>query len=353
MTSITGAPDRAWVEVKLAALADNARTVARISGARLLPMIKADGYGLGALAVARALAPLDPWGFGVATNEEAALLRAAHVEHPLVVFSPLHSSHIPAALKYGVRPVIGDAAALREWIGVTEAPFHIEIDSGMGRSGFRWDDASGWQTLLRDARGCEGIFTHFHSAETDPGATTVQWERLQAVVTGLPYRPALIHAANSAAALAGREFAGDLVRPGIFLYGGSAGAHRPAPVARLQARVVALRTLGPGESVSYAATWVAQEEAVVATLGIGYADGVHRSLSNHGVVELGDAVVPVVGRVTMDFTMVLPAAPCRIGDVATIYGGRVPLDEQAARAGTISYELLTAIGPRIQRRYLP
>ena len=116
---------------------------------------------------------------------------------------------------------------------------------------------------------------------------------------------------------------------------------------------VALRTLRPGESVSYAATWVAQEATVVATLGIGYADGVHRSLSNRGVVELGDAVVPVVGRVTMDFTMVLPAAPCRIGDVATIYGGRVPLDEQATRAGTISYELLTAIGPRIQRRYLP
>ncbi|MEO8635462.1 MAG: alanine racemase [Gemmatimonadales bacterium] len=353
MTSITAAPDRAWAEVNLAALADNARTVARVSGSRLLPMLKADAYGLGACAAARALAPLDPWGFGVATIEEAALLRSAGIDHPLVVFSPLQLSQIPVTLTHGVRPVIGDAPALQAWVAASDAPFHVEIDTGMARSGFRWDDTSGWQRLLRDVRGCEGIFTHFHSAETDPASVPVQWERLQAVVSALPQRPALVHAANSAVALRGPEFAGDLVRPGIFLYGGDAGRHHAAPVVRLHARVVAMRTLPEGATVSYGGTWTARESTVVATLGIGYADGLHRSLSNCGAVELGGVVVPVVGRVTMDFTMVVPAAPCRIGDLATIFGGRVSLDDQAAHAGTISYELLTAMGPRIQRRYHP
>ncbi len=351
MTSITDAPVRAWAEVDLAALADNARTVARVSGARLLPMIKADAYGIGAPAAVRALAPLNPWGFGVATLEEAAALRAIGVAHPLVVFSPLHPDQIPSAIADGIRPVIGDAAALQAWNGAGGGPFHVEIDTGMGRTGFRWDDAAGWRVLLGDAGACEGIFTHFHSAEADPGSLIIQWERLQAVVAALPYRPALVHAANSAAALGGQAFSGDLVRPGIFLYGGNAGPHLPVAVVRLQARVVAVRTVRAGDSVSYDATWVAEADTVVATLGIGYADGLHRSLSNRGVVELDGAVVPIVGRVTMDFTMVVPAGPCRIGDVATIFGGRVSLDDQATRAGTISYELLTAMGPRIQRRY--
>ncbi|MDZ4865529.1 MAG: alanine racemase [Gemmatimonadota bacterium] len=351
MTSITDAPERAWAEVDLTALAGNARTVARVSGTRLLPMIKADAYGIGAPAAVRALAPLSPWGFGVATLEEAAALRATGVDHPLVAFSPLHPRQIPSAVAHGVRPVIGDTAALRDWIGASGGPFHAEIDTGMGRTGFRWDETGGWRELLSDAGACEGIFTHFHSAETDPGSVTVQWERLQAIVSTLRHRPALVHAANSAAALGGPAFAGDLVRPGIFLYGGNAGHRQAAPVVRLQARVVAIRTIRTGDSVSYDAIWVAKADTVVATLGIGYADGLHRSLSNCGVVELNGAVVPIVGRVTMDFTMVVPAGPCQIGDVATIFGGRVSLDDQATRAGTISYELLTAMGPRIQRRY--
>ena len=351
MTSITDPPDRAWAEVNLTALTDNARTVAQASGARLLPMIKADAYGIGAPATIRALAPLDPWGFGVATSQEAAALRAAGIDHPLVVFSPLQPSEISAALRHGVRPVIGDPIALQAWIQASDSPFHVEIDTGMSRSGFRWDDTSGWPDLLRDVRGCEGIFTHFHSAEASTGSVSVQWDRLQAVINALPVRPPLVHAANSAAALSGRAFAGDLVRPGIFLYGGNAGRYRAVPVVRLRARVVAVRTVHAGAGVSYDATWVAKQDTFVATLGIGYADGLHRSLGNHGLVELGDAVVPIIGRVTMDFAMVVPAGPCRVGDVATIFGGRVSLDDQAARAGTISYELLTAMGPRIQRRY--
>ncbi len=348
---------RAWMEVDLAAVVANARTVAAASGARLLPMVKAGGYGLGAVPVARALLSLNPWGFGVATLAEGIELRRGGVTHPIVVFEPLRPALVHDLFAHRLRPTIGDPAALSAWLDAGDHPFHLEVDTGMHRAGLGWDDSAAWGAIrsrLELSARWEGIFTHFHSAETDPDATAEQWRRLQEVVGGLPRRPPLIHAANSAAALAGPRFAGDMVRPGIFLYGGSAGASAPAPqpVARLKARVIATRTVRTGDSVSYAATWRAPRDTAVATIGMGYADGLPRSLSNRGVVELGNDPAPIVGRVTMDMTMVRAPGPVAVGDVATVWGGLVSLDEQARHAGTISYELLTSVAPRVERRYL-
>jgi alanine racemase len=150
----------------------------------------------------------------------------------------------------------------------------------------------------------------------------------------------------------GPELGADLARPGIFLYGGRAGALVPEPVARLRARVVALRRLRPGDTVSYGSEAAVDRETTVATLAIGYADGVPRSLGSRGPVELDGRLVPILGRVTMDMLMVDAGdEPVRVGDVATLFGGLVTLDDQAAHAGTISYELLTRIAPRIPRRY--
>ncbi len=351
MTSIPDETARAWAEVDLAALVANARTVARISGARLLPMVKANGYGLGAVACVRALEALDPWGFGVATLEEGAALRAARISRPILVFTPLSPAQITDHLANDLRPVIGDEAALRAWLAAGPHPFHIEVDTGMSRTGFSWRADSAWCELLKGAKGWEGVFTHFHSAESDLGSVERQWERFSAVLQILPGRPPLVHAANSAAALLGTTYACDLVRPGIFLYGGDVGRFRAEAVVRLRARVLAHRDIGPGDGVSYGATWTAQRDTRIVTLGIGYADGVFRSLSNQGAVELNGQVVPIVGRVTMDFTMLSVEHPCAVGDVATLFGGLVSLDEFAKRAGTINYELLTAMGPRVVRRY--
>jgi alanine racemase len=351
MTSIPHETARVWAEVDLRALVLNARTVGRVSGARLLPMVKANAYGLGALAVARSLEVLDPWGFGVATVEEGAELRAGGITRPIVVFTPLQSILIPRYRAHELRPVLGDAEALSVWIGGSPAPFHVEVDTGMARTGFRWNAEPSWRDRLRDAPGWEGIFTHFHSAEGDAASVHRQWRRFQQVLETLPRRPQLVHAANSAAALAGSTYAADLVRPGIFLYGGVAGTTVPETVVRLRARVVAVRTVRAGDTVSYGATWTAPRDTTVATLAAGYADGIPRSLSNQGAVELGGRVVPIVGRVTMDCIMVAVEGPVALGDVATIYGGLVSLDEQARHAGTISYELITALGTRVARRY--
>jgi alanine racemase len=355
MTSTGGDGARAWVDVDLSALVANARTVMVRSGARLLPMVKANGYGLGAVRVARALDALDPWGFGVATAGEGAELRAAGIGRPIVVFTPLLPGWREACLTADLTPVVGDAAALACWRS-TGRPFHVEIDTGMGRAGVRWDDAATLESLraaLRDGAACEGVFTHFHSADAEPATCEQQWQRFRAVVASLPRRPAFVHGANSAAGLLGPAYAGDLVRPGIFLYGGAAGGSLvPAPVAALRALVVAVRRVATGDSVSYGATWTAARATTIATLGIGYADGVLRSLSNRGAAELAGVVCPIVGRVTMDMTMIDTGdAPVAPGDVGTLFGARVTLDAQAVAAGTIAYELLTALGRRVERRY--
>ena len=348
---------RAWVDVDLAAVVANARTVAAVSRSRLLPMIKADAYGLGALPVARALLSVGPWGFGVASVAEGIDLRRGGIVLPIVVFEPLSPAVVPLLLANRLRPTIGDPAALAAWLEAGDHPFHLEVDTGMHRAGFVWDDAPTWAAIrpqLATSTRWEGIFTHFHSSDTDAEATSEQWRRFEEVIGQLPRRPALIHAANSAAALAGPRMAGDLVRPGIYLYGGAAGGQGPAPqtVARLRSRVVAIRTVRAGESVSYGATWRAPRDSLIATVGIGYADGLHRSLSNRGAVELAGERAPIVGRVTMDMTMVRPAAPCVVGDLVTVWGGQISLDEQARLAGTIGYELLTSLSRRVERRYL-
>jgi alanine racemase len=314
-------------------------------------MVKANGYGLGAVPVSRALEALDPWGFGVATVAEGIELRSAGISRPIVVFSPVVPSGLDDCAMHDLRPALGDVASLAAWIP-TGRPFHLEIDTGMARAGLRWNDGAALAEaarLLASASGWEGVFTHFHSSDSDPAATQAQWERFELLLGALPSRPPLVHAANSAAALAGTRYAADLVRPGIFLYGGAAGGMAPEPVARLCARVIATRHLQAGDSVSYGATWVAQEETSVATLGIGYADGVPRSLSSHGAVEARGRRCPILGRVTMDMTMI--ESDAAVGDVATVFGGIVTLDQQAVAAGTISYELLTSLSSRVERRH--
>src|SRR5688500_16426166 len=227
---------RAWVDVDLAAVVGNARTVATISGSRLLPMVKANGYGLGAVEVARALERVDPWGFGVASVSEGEALRAGGISRPILILTPLLPLWIERCLQLVLRPSIGDVRTLERWIAGGDRPFHLEIDTGMSRAGVRWDDRQALDriaTLLREATGWEGAFTHFAAAESDATATRRQWERFLHVLQAFPRRPPLVHAANSAASLQGKSFAGDIVRPGIFLYGGAVGSIEPRPVAAL------------------------------------------------------------------------------------------------------------------------
>src|SRR3954454_3176455 len=155
---------RSWVDVNLAALLRNARTVAAVSRCRLLPMVEANGYGLGAVPVVQVLEAIDPWGYGVASVEEASILRQAKITRPLLVTTPLLPQWIDHYLELDLRPAIGDGEALEAWVARSDRPFHIEIDSGMSRGGVRWDDAPALnrvRSTLGHAPGWEGAFTHF------------------------------------------------------------------------------------------------------------------------------------------------------------------------------------------------
>jgi len=351
-------PDRTWIEVDLGSLVANAREVqARVPQARLLPMVKANAYGLGAVPVVRALETVDPWGYAVATAHEGAELREAGIVRRILVMGP-QTAALDLVAQHDLTPALGSLDQIDAWLALAPGrPFHVEVDTGMARWGLWWEAFGAEAARFRDAPGFEGVFTHFHSAAETPSSVAEQWGRFQAAVASLPHRPALVHAANSPALLDFPETAGDLVRPGIYLYGGRAGGHAPRPVVRWRARVLTARRLEAGATVSYGATYRAAARTWIATLAAGYADGVPRSLSNVGAVLVGGRRMPIAGRVTMDFTMVACGAegPPRPGDVATLIGAdggdAIALDDFAAMAGRISYEVLTGLGRRVAREY--
>ena len=350
---------RAWIDVDLGALVENARTVARIAGAKLLPVVKANAYGLGAVAVARALEQVDPWGYGVATIEEGAELRAAGITRPILVFMPTRAQLFDQYDLHQLTPALGDAGSILEWTTRGERPFHVEIDTGMGRAGVRWDEVDELGEAV-DTPAFEGCFTHFHSADRNDGSAELQLEQFLAAVKRLSRRPALLHAANSAAALRGTGFAFDLVRPGVFLFGGSPGEafEQPRPVVSVRARVLSVRRVRKGESVSYNASWVAPRDTVIATLGIGYADGVRREVGVRGGAQvlLRGKRCPIVGVVQMDMTLVETGAiEVQVGDIATIVGEeakqRITLNEFAAWSDALPHEFLAGLGQRLPRVY--
>jgi alanine racemase len=360
MESMSRPLSRAWVEVNLAAVVENARTVARVAGTRLLPIVKANAYGLGAVAVSRALEQVDPWGYGVATIEEGAELRAAGIARPVLVCTPAQPDQFAAYQRLDLTPAIGDAASAAAWLDQNpERPCHLEIDTGMGRAGVRWDAIDGVRAVPGTDR-IAGCFTQLHSSERDDGTAERQLERFLGAVQRLPRRPPLLHVANSGAAMRGGSFSLDAVRPGVYLYGGTPGGSLEpgAAVVSLRARVVSVRRVRAGDSVSYNATWTAPRDTVVATLGIGYGDGLRRSAGFTGktTVLLNGARCPIVGLVMMDYTIVdAGETPVRVGDVATLIGaadgGRITLEQFCSGADVMQREFLTGLGSRLQRIY--
>ncbi|MCI0432785.1 MAG: alanine racemase [Gemmatimonadetes bacterium] len=364
---------RAWIDIGLGALRANYETLRRVVGERraIIVMVKADGYGLGAERVVRALESTDPWGYGVAATEEGVALRRAGVRRPIVVFNPLAPQAVDAAAEAGLVASISDVASIERWAAAAgrhgPLSFHVEIDTGMGRAGFDWRETSQWASHVLEAAGertrWEGVYTHFHSADSAEAAPTVaQWERFRDAVAQLPVprEALLVHAANSAAALRWPEVRADAVRPGIFLYGGRAvesGLSTPSPmaVAAVRARVVHVRSVPPGSTVGYGATHVARGWERWATLAIGYGDGLRRALGNRGRALLRGCRVPIVGRISMDMTVVeVSAVPDAVpGDIATLLGAdgesEILLDDVATEAGTIAYEILTGLTPRLPR----
>ncbi len=362
---------RAWLHVRADALRRNLAAVRSAIGPapRLVPMVKADAYGLGVAETVLALAPERPWAWGVATVEEGVELRGLGVREPVIVFPPLVPELMPAAVEADLQVCVSSLPALRaaadaaRRLGVTVS-VHVDVDSGMGRAGFDWRETSAWGPAVAELAGeagvrWVGVFTHLHSADESAESVHEQWGRFQEALAGLPGQPEdlLVHALNSAGAFRAPDCAAGAVRPGIFLYGGRVGPGQPLPepVVSLHARVAHVREAAPGTTVGYGATHRAGRPERWATLPIGYADGLPRALGNRGSALLGGRRVPIVGRISMDMTVVdITDAPgVGVGDVATLVGadGReeITVDEVAGLAGTISYEILTGFTRRLPR----
>ena len=349
-----------WAEVDLSAVAHNVRLLrAGIPAhARLIAVVKANGYGHGAREVGRAALQAGADLLGVSTPAEAVALAGVCGMDRVLALGGLAPQTLPEAVAAGCALVchsaeLADALELAVPAG-ERRDVHLKVDTGMGRLGCRPEEAPALASrIARSPRlRLAGTMTHFASAESDEAMTRAQFARFQEVLSTLQVPPGLRHAANSAAALRHPDLALDGVRCGIALYGCEWPQLRPA--LRLRALVTQVRRLGAGQTVGYNAIWQAPRDSLIATVGAGYADGVLRARSSRGAVVVRSRRAPLVGRVSMDqLTLDVTDVPgVRPGDEATLIGDGISAEEVAGWSGTSSYEVLCAIGPRVRRLYV-
>lgn len=355
----------AYLDIDLGAIAANYRELARRSTpARCAAAIKADAYGLGAAEVAPVLAAAGCQQFFVAHIDEGIALRTLL---PDVEIAVLHGPWPGTEVEFREQrliPVLNEPGQIERWAklgrsGDRPLPAILHLDSGINRLGLAPADV---ETLAAAPDRLAGIelrlaMSHLASADTpDDPMNDAQRRRFDMLRAKLPDLPASL--ANSSGIFLGPDFHYDMVRPGIALYGGNPTPGAPHPlheVVRLKGRIVQLREIDTDEAVGYGAAFRAQERRRIATVPVGYADGYLRSLSNRGTAMAAGIEVPVVGRVSMDLITIdvtaVPPGTLGPGDTVDLIGNGVALDDLATQAGTIGYELLTALGRRYARNY--
>lgn len=375
-------PTRA--EVNLEALRYNLRTVQRHAGnAAVWAVLKADGYGHGAPAVARTLERAGANGFCVALLEEAVELRDAGIRAPILVMGGYYGSAFEELVEHNLVPVVYDVSQIEGFVrlvrsrGCGPIPVHLNIDTGMARLGVRLPDLKAFAERLAAAPEVQvhGLMTHLACADAPSLEETAyqmaKFTEAGSVLSRHGIVPVVRHAANSAAVL--RDAATfDMVRPGIAIFGvsprvtGADGVATPLtadlrPVMRVRTEVVALRDVAEGDPVGYGALFRAAKPSRIATIAMGYADGLSRHLTNRGHVLVRGVRAPVVGAVSMDMCMidVTDIAGVALRDEAVVLGpqegplGRdvITAEEVASHAGTIPWEVLCAISRRVPRFY--
>jgi alanine racemase len=364
----------AWAEVDLDAIRHNVRVLRELSApAELCAVVKADGYGHGAVAVARAALEGGASWLAVALVEEGVALRAAAIEAPVLVLSEPPADALGDVVAHRLVPTLYTAKGVEAAAGAAGTgilPVHVKVDTGMHRVGATADVAVALARAVADAPSLElqGFWTHLAVAdEPDNEYTAGQLQRFEDARRRLADAgvvPELVHAANSAGAIAHPAARFDLVRCGIAIYGeapstevGAAIGLRPA--LSLKAGVSYVKPLAAGERVSYGLRWRAERDTVLATVPLGYADGVTRRLSAvGGEVLVGGRRCPIAGTVTMDQITIDcgPDATVAPGDEVVLIGRQgseeITAADWAARLDTISYEVLCGIGPRVPRVHL-
>jgi alanine racemase len=368
-------PTRA--EINLANLRHNLRVLQRMAGgAEVFSVLKADGYGHGAKAVARTLERAGANRMCVALLEEGIELREAGIRTPIIVMGGHYGRAWGELLRHDLTPVVHDVGQIESlaeevrYASSSPIGVHLKIDTGMSRLGAMPSEMPAMAEAFARHREVtlDGVMTHFACADSgDPAGIDEQLDVFEGACAMLEARGIKIplrHAANSAALIKSPRARLNAVRPGIAVFGVAPQAGlvpELRPVMRIRSEVVALRNIPAGASVGYGATWTAQRPSIIATLPMGYADGLNRALSNRGFVLIRGRRAPIAGVVSMDMTMVdvTDIEGIRMGDEVVVLGPQkgplgddcVSAEEIAADLGTIPWEVLTNVSRRVPRFY--
>lgn len=371
-----------WAEIDLNNLAANFKRVKQrvTPAARVMAVLKANAYGHGAVACAQRLSREGADWFGVALPEEGIQLRAAGIKEPILCLAGYWPGQAAACIQYQLTPVVYrldmiealNQAAANAGIVID---VHVKVDTGMGRLGVRFDEMNEFIPSLAQFRNVriDGIMTHLAAADDTAcqPLTRDQIQRFDDVVTVFRengYRPTHLHLANSAGIFGHRDSWGNLVRPGGVLYGLwrdvlpiTTSDPELVPVMSLHSRISLLKWVPPGETIGYGCTFEASRRSLIATLPVGYHDGYMRGLSNRGHVIVRGKHAPVVGRVSMDLTLidVTDVPGVEVDDQTTLLGWnrsipdlRITAEELARIVGTLSYEVTCGIGERVPRIFV-
>ena len=370
-----------WAEISLPKLRRNFDYVRRLAGPRrVMAVVKADAYGHGAVTIAKTLAEAGADWFGVATVEEALELRAAGVEQPILLLGGLYMSDPTHLIEYGLTPTVSSTARLDTYSECARRlgkpiEFHLKVDTGMGRLGLPPDRVKAFVEHYRELPGLEmkGLFTHLASAEDMVASQTEEQsaglKKTLCQVRELGISPEWIHVANSAALVAGWPFPENLVRIGALLYGyclpltlppGKPAPEPPQvePILTLKSRVVYLKDVPTGTPLGYSAAFHTRRPSRIATVPVGYADGLSRALSNRGWAIVRGHRSRIVGNISMDLTLldVTDVPGVDIGDEIILMGQSdhcsITALEIAELVGTVPYEVLCSIGRRVPRIYV-
>jgi alanine racemase len=371
-----------WAEIDLENLASNFNQIkTRVSPvARVMAVIKANAYGHGAIACARRLVREGADWFGVALPEEGIKLRQAGISQPVLCLGGFWHGQAGICIQHGLTPVVYRLDMIESLnqaasdAGVV-ADVHVKVDTGMGRLGIRFDQLSEFVTALDRFSNVriDGLMTHLAAPEDAACQPLTQdqirrFEDAVVVFRAHGYRPTYLHLANSAGMFGYREAWGNMVRPGGVLYGLWRDILAPStpdpelrPVMSLHSRISLLKWVPPGETIGYGCTFEASRRSLIATLPIGYHDGYMRGLSNRAHVIVRGMYAPVVGRVSMDLTLidVTDVAGVELEDEVVLLGWdrqnpelKIPAEDLARISGTLSYEVTCGVGERVPRVYV-
>ena len=366
---------RSWVEVDLDHFTNNLKEIKRLIGPKVDFMItvKADAYGHGAMEISHAALKNGARMLGVANADEGVQLRISGIESPIVILGPSTHAEIEQIIKYGLTPSVSDIAFAKQFNKALmqsghKLPVHIEVDTGMGRGGTMHTEALNFVQEILKLKNIimEGIFSHFASSEKMIPYNKMQWKHFSDLLADLESRGIHIpirHIDNSGAILNYPDFKLNMVRPGLMTYGiypapENESKARLAPVMSFKTGVILLKDFPPGYGIGYNSTFVTSRPTRIATIPVGYGDGYAFILSNQGTALIRGKRAPIVGRISMDMCTVdvTDIPECRIGDEVVLLGRQgkeyISANEIAAKAQTISYEVLCALGKRAPRVFL-